>query len=504
MSRPSGKRQQARRRPRTPADPARRAAFDALRAVSAADAYTNLALREVLDHRRLSERDTALATELVAGTARLQGTYDVVIARAGGRELSSLQPAVVDVLRLGAHQILSMRIPVRAGVDASVDLARAAIGERVTGVVNAILRKVAAQDVEGWLDQLSAGTSGARRIAVRSHHPQWIVEALADALADSTPGAAGTPGAADTPPMAPDTPAVAPGSHGEAELVAALGANNLAPTPTLVVRPGLTRVDELAGAGAEPTPYSPFGASYDGNPGALEAVRAGRAGVQDEGSQLVAAALAQVSAPQGRWLDMCAGPGGKSALLAGLARTGSEDLVASEVAPHRADLVAQGLRAYDPPVPVLCADGRHPAWHPGSFTRVMVDAPCTGLGALRRRPESRWRHRPADLEELVPLQRDLLTTALASTAPGGVVAYVTCSPHRDETVGVLGPVLDQHPGVELLDAPQVLGGVVAAHATGPLPNCSRDDGRGGRRVVQLWPHRHGTDAMFLALVRVPF
>ena len=443
-----------------PVDQARRAAYDALRSVHAAGAYANLALGEILDRRHLNDRDAALATEIVAGTCRLEGTYDAIIEAAAGRPLSSLQPAVVDVLRLGAPQVLSMRTPTRAAVDSAVDLARSAIGERVTGLVNAVLRKVSARDLDGWLDSLAAGLSGTAELAVRTHHPAWIAQAYVDVLGD--------------------------------EADAALRADNVAPRPTLVVRPGLAARDELVAAGAVATRYSPYGAALDGNPADVPAVREGRAGVQDEGSQLVALALARVEAPAGPWLDMCAGPGGKAALLTGLARSRGEDLVASELQEHRAALVGQSLRAYDPPVGVLCADATRPAWRSQAFARVMLDAPCTGLGALRRRPESRWRHQVADVDELAPLQARLLVSAIRSTMPGGVVAYVTCSPHEAETEDVVEAVVEET-GAELLEAPALLPEVA---------DCARRDPWGGQRFVQLWPHRHGTDAMFLALLRV--
>jgi 16S rRNA (cytosine967-C5)-methyltransferase len=285
--------------------------------------------------------------------------------------------------------------------------------------------------------------------ALIAKHPQWIIDAFADVL----------------PP---------------AERDAALGADNAAPTTHLVVRPGLADVGELGGT---PLRWSPFGAVADGNPSALRAVREGRAGVQDEGSQLVAWALARVDAPAGDWLDLCAGPGGKAALLAGLARDKGERLLASELQPHRAGLVAKALAAYPEPAPVvIVADGTRAAWPANSFARVMLDAPCTGLGALRRRPEARWRRQPSDLDALVPLQHALLRSAIAAARPGGVIAYTTCSPHRRETVEVVEAATD----VTVINAATVLPEVPDA-ARGPY--------------LQLWPHRHGTDAMFLALLR---
>jgi 16S rRNA (cytosine967-C5)-methyltransferase len=139
---------------------------------------------------------------------------------------------------------------------------------------------------------------------------------------------------------------------------------------------------------------------------------------------------------------------------------------------------------------VIAADGTAPAWRPGVFDRVMVDAPCTGLGALRRRPEARWRRGPGSVAELGPLQRGLLTTALESVRSGGVVAYVTCSPHLAETRVVVDDVLRGRDDVERLDAPAVLASVASGLT-----------GVGDGPYAQFWPHRHGTDAMFLALLR---
>ena len=448
-----------RRLRRRGADRPRTVAYRVLRAVSSDGAYANIELGRALASERLDARDSAFTTELVSGTCRLQGTYDRVIALAAGRPLDRFTPEVLDVLRLGAHQLLAMRVPPHAAVAASVELAAAEVGEKVAGLTNAVLRRVGESDLSTWVDRLCEGEDAVGVLATRTHHPRWIAEEYAHLLGDGAE--------------------------------AALTANNTPAVPTLVVRPGLADVAELGG---EPTRWSPFGAHRPGNPGDLDAVRTSRAGVQDEGSQLVAWALSRPDAPGGPWLDLCAGPGGKSALLAGLAAQHGERLLASELQEHRAILVAQALRAYlaDPaarangPV-VIAADGLHPAWRAATFARVMADVPCTGLGALRRRPESRWRRRPADLVPLAPLQRGLLASALDSAAPGGLVAYVTCSPHRAETVDVVRDVVAGREDVEVVRAADALPEVADA-ALGDF--------------VQLWPHRHGTDAMFLALLRV--
>jgi 16S rRNA (cytosine967-C5)-methyltransferase len=443
-----------RRRP----DRARRVAFDALRAVNAEGAYANLILPALLRERGLTGRDAAFATELLAGTCRWQGSFDVIITAAAGRPLREFQPAVLDLLRLGVHQILSMRVPVPAAVAASVDLAAATVGERVTGLTNAVLRRVAERSLDAWLGQLSEGRDEHDRLALRTAHPRWIVDAYAELLP-------------------------------EPELERALAANNPSPDIGLAIRPGLAAVSDLVRAGAQPSRHSPFGARWNGDPAQLPQVRDGRAGVQDEGSQLVTWALTKVPAPSGWWLDLCAGPGGKSALLAGLARLDGSRLLASDLAPHRASLVAGAVRAYaghGPAPTIVVADGTQPAWRAGSFTRVLADVPCTGLGALRRRPESRWRRNPAELEQLHSLQLALLASAIDSAAPGGVIGYLTCSPHRRETSDVLSETLAVRADVQVIPAAQLLPEVPNADL-GPY--------------LQLWPHRHGTDAMFAAYLR---
>jgi 16S rRNA (cytosine967-C5)-methyltransferase len=454
VSGPNTARNQRRRRP----DRARRAAFDALRAVNGEGAYANLVLASLLRERGLTGRDAAFATELLAGTCRWQGSYDVVIAAAAGRPLSDWQPAVVDLLRLGVHQILSMRVPIPAAVAATVDLAAATVGQRVTGLTNAVLRRVAERSLDEWFDELSKGLDERDQLALRTAHPRWIVDAYADVL---------------------------PGS----EVEEALAANNVSPDVSLAIRPGLAEVSELVSAGAQPSPYSPFGARWRGDPAELALVREGRTGVQDEGSQLVTWALTKPQALPGWWLDLCAGPGGKSALLTGLAGPEGSRLLAADVAPHRARLLASAVRAYAEQgvaPTVVVADGLRPAWQAGTFTRVLADVPCAGLGALRRRPESRWRRGSADVEQLHALQRGLLASAIDSAVPGGVVGYLTCSPHRRETTDVVNETLAVRADVEVIDAAGLLPGVPEADL-GPY--------------LQLWPHRHGTDAMFAAYLR---
>jgi 16S rRNA (cytosine967-C5)-methyltransferase len=446
----------------SPPDPARRAAFEVLKAVRVKEAYTNLVLPHQLGKYRLKGRDAAFATELASGTIRCQATYDAILAACTDRPLASTQAKVLDVLRLGCHQLLGMRVAAHAAISTSVDLARSEAGAGAAGFTNAVLRRVSAHDLESWLARLDADR------ATRFSHPPWVVEALGEALT---------------------------ASGGGDELEPLLAADNEPPAVTLVARPGRSTVAELPG---EPTPFSPYGVrSAGGNPGDVPAVSEGRAGVQDEGSQLVAhvVATAPVEGADARWLDLCAGPGGKAALLAGLAADRGAQLVANERLPHRADLVRRALAGAPGVEEVTVADGTAPPWEAGSFDRVLVDAPCTGLGALRRRPEARWRRRAEDLRELVPLQRALLASALGLVRPGGVVVYATCSPHLAETRDVLGSLLVARDDVTLVDAGSLL--TQGAGLRADVPDC--DGPLAG--TVQLWPHRHHTDAMFMTLLR---
>ncbi|GHH92484.1 RsmB/NOP family class I SAM-dependent RNA methyltransferase [Streptomyces capillispiralis] len=465
---PRRPRKQAKPYRRPQKDPVRILAFDALRAVDERDAYANLVLPPLLRKARekgdFDARDAALATELVYGTLRRQGTYDAVIAACVDRPLREVDPPVLDVLGLGAHQLLGTRIPTHAAVSATVELARVVLGDGRAKFVNAVLRKIAQHDLDGWLERVAPpyDDDPEDHLAVVHSHPRWVVSALWDSLGG--------------------------GRTGIEEL---LRADNERPEVTLVARPGRATTGELLDEeAAVPGHWSPYAVrlTEGGEPGAVPAVAEGRAGVQDEGSQLVALALANAPV-EGRdrmWLDGCAGPGGKAALLAALAAERGAVLLASEKQPHRAGLVAKALAGNPGPYQVVAADGTRPPWRPGSFDRVLVDVPCTGLGALRRRPEARWRRRPEDLDGFAPLQRGLLRTALESVRVGGVVGYATCSPHLAETRAVVADLLKQIPDADLIDARDLLPGVP-------------DLGEGPD--VQLWPHLHGTDAMYLALIR---
>ncbi len=440
---------------RPPADDKpRRAAYDVLAAVREKDAYANLVLPGLLRERGINGRDAALATELAYGALRGQGLYDAVLQACVDRPLAQVDPPVRDVLRLGAHQLLRTRIPPHAAVSATVDLARRVVSAGPVAFVNAVLRKVAAKDLAQWVAELAPADDRLGALALEHSHPKWIASAFRDAL------------------------------KGDLwQTGAALAADDARPEVHLVAR-RIGRDELLAQSGGAPGPWSARAVRLgEGDPGAVGAVKHGTAGVQDEGSQLMALALAaaELDGPDKLWVDLCAGPGGKAALLDVLAQERGARLLAFEAQHHRARLVRRSG-----PASVVTTDSRTPPLAPGTVDRVLLDAPCSGLGALRRRPEARWRRQPSDLPPLTRLQGELLDAAAALLRPGGVLAYVTCSPHLAETVVPVLDVLRRHPELEQLDARPLLPGVP-------------DLGKGP--AVQLWPHLHGTDAMHLALLR---
>ncbi len=465
-NRPPGSRRpappRARRGARPPASPptgARRVAYDVLRAVSMRGAYANLLLPARLRQQGLDRREAALATELAYGTLRGRGTYDEVLRVCSDRGLADIDPPLLDLLRLGAHQLLATRIPDHAAVGETVALARAVLDGRRARFANAVLRKVGTRGMDEWVAVVAPAEADdpVGHLAVACSHPRWVVSAVRDALG-------GDPG----------------------ETWAALRAGNAAAPVTLAAVPGRCDRGELVAAGARPAVYSSCAAHLpEGDPSRVPAVGEGRAVVQDEGSQLVALALAgaTVEGRDGTWLDLCAGPGGKAALLGGLAWERGARLLAADRQEHRARLVRSAAGGL---ADAVVADGTAGAWRPGRFDRVLADVPCSGLGALRRRPELRWRRGPEDVAALRPLQRELLESALAATRAGGITAYAACSPHLAETRVVVEDVLSGRRDAQPVDA---------RHALPDMPDL------GDGPYVQLWPHRHGTDGMFLALLR---
>ncbi len=472
-------------------DPSRLVAAQVLCQVAEKDAFSNLVLPKALrveqqKNPNFDFRDAAFTSELVYGTIRQQGYLDAILAKFSSRPLSELDVAVLQILRMGAYQLFFMRVPDHAAVGETVDVARHLTTDGPVRMVNAILRSITRATPEQIEDIFAEITDPSANLAARLSHPKWVVDAFDAALSER-----------GYPPT---------------DLAAALEANNQTPQVTLVARPGLTTAADLAEeaeavlqTSTRQGEISEFAVIIGGgNPASLSSLRAGTSAVQDEGSQLAALLLAEapIYGTDRRWLDLCAGPGGKSALLGAVAKERGAHVLANEISPHRARLVKKSVQALDN-VTVVTSDGRDFAMpSEGAFDRVLIDAPCTGLGSLRRRPESRWRHVEADIDELVSLQRELLRRGIELTRPGGVVAWVTCTPVVAETIDQIDYALSLG-NVELMDTVSLAQKQVVVDLDIPeVPtNISGRRAQILRSTLQLWPHRHGTDAMFVALMR---
>jgi 16S rRNA (cytosine967-C5)-methyltransferase len=433
-------------------DAARLLAFDLLTEVNRNEGYSNLLLPQALNASKLDDRDRSLVTELLYGTIRMQGKLDWVLSQVSDRPWTEVDLGIVDICRLGVHQIHEMRIPDHAAVAATVEVARKRIGESKASFVNALLRSVTRKNLEDWFSPLEAITDPVERLSIKYSHPEWIVSAYYDLLKSWS------------------------------EVESALKINNEAATPTLVSWPGFSTQQDLIEIGGEPTNISPYGANWKGNPGALDLIKARKIGVQDEGSQLVAEVFAK-AAHGSNWLDLCAGPGGKAALLSSIARQRNIKFTANEVSVARAELVSQVVHGDR----VLVLDGRTIGSMPEKFDAILIDAPCTGLGALRRRPEVRWRRTLQDLRALTQLQRELVDSAVAALNPGGLLGYATCSPHLAETSIQIADIKRKHSELHQISVDEY------------LPASLHDATRDG--AMSLWTHKHGTDAMYLALFR---
>jgi 16S rRNA (cytosine967-C5)-methyltransferase len=434
-------------------DAPRLLAYDIISEVNRRQGYSNLLLPQALNSSTFDERDKAFTTEIVYGTLRMQGLYDYIFSQIADRPWGSVDSDVVDVARMGAHQIFTMRTPTHAAVSSTVDVARKVLGESKGSFVNALMRKASSRELDEWLQPLNKISDDVERLAIQYSHPEWIVSAYFDLLKDI--------------------------SLVEAELKS----NNTPALPTLVSWPGSSTQSDLVALGALATEYSPYGARMSGAPSALELIRHRKAGVQDEGSQLVAHIFAEATQSAQTTLDLCAGPGGKAALLAHISEVSNRDFVANEVSEARSKLVKNVIGKFG----VITGDGRDIAQHGRTFDAVLADVPCTGIGALRRRPEVRWRRTIKDLAPLLQLQGELADAAISVLNSGGIFGYATCSPHFAETTGQVRSILKRHPDMELID--------IAPYMPSQLSEASREG------ALSLWGHRHNTDSMFLALLR---
>ena len=432
--------------------PSRLVAYELITQVNRQGAYANLRLPELLLKTKMNLADRAFTTELAYGTLRMQARHDYIASKFIDRTFAELDEKIVDLLRMGIHQITQMRVADHAAVSETVEVAKLVAGESKASYVNAILRKVSANSND--LLEIKDFTT-LRRLSIQYSHPEWIISSFFDQMKD----------------------------WAEVELF--LAANNNPATPDVVAWPGKSSTDELLTLGATPIPGFVNGVNLPGIPMDFSPIVERRAGVQDRGSQLVVENFLASFKPGLSWLDMCAGPGGKAAYLFNslLSMDKSATFLANEPTSHRAELVKRVVNNQQ----VVSFDATVANNFNQKFDRILIDAPCTGLGALRRRPEARWRKSLHDLKELVLLQKQLLASAYQLLSPNGVIAYVTCSPHLAETKGQVIDFLSAHSDMKILP----MGKLELAHKEGVL-----SDG-----TVQLWTHHNQSDAMFMKILK---
>lgn len=427
---------------------ARNLALRLLLEIEAESAYANLVVPASLRESSLEIRDRNFVTELVYGTLRMQLLYDAVIASASKRQVHKIDTVPLNILRLTAHQLLTLKISAHAPVDNAVRLVVKNRSGSASGFVNAVSRRISEKSLEQWVVELTEGCEPIDALAIEYAHPKWIVHEYLTRL-------------------------------GDFELVRAeLEANNQNPRVCAVIYPGEVWSQESLDV-SEMADWVPSARLLTGNPESLMEIRNGSAGIQDQGSYLVAQALAQSKSDvSGAWIDMCAGPGGKAALLDRWASEYNHPFLALEISEHRAALMRRVTHS------TVVADGQNPPVKKESAALILLDAPCSGLGALRRRPDARLRKRATDIPGLVQLQRALLASAVSLLAPGGVLGYVTCSPLARETTDNRNWLLNAFPEMTNINA------------RGFFPS---DMSLPDTPDVQLWPGIHGTDAMYLAL-----
>jgi 16S rRNA (cytosine967-C5)-methyltransferase len=444
-------------RRRLSAPDARQLAHDILQRVESTDAFADVVLAHRLADAPLAARDRALVTRLVYGTITWQGRLDHHLGALVRMPLERLEPAVRTALRLGLYQLLFLdRVPVYAAVDGSVRLARAA-GTGAAGLVNAVLRRAARAGVEG-LALPHPAADPIERLAVEWSHPRWLVERWAREL-------------------------------GVTDLTRLLRANNVRgvsavrANPLRTTRAALAAELEAAGIVTTPSAWAPDALVVERGAARVRGLPAwheGRLAFQGEASQLIAPLLG--AAPGDRILDACAAPGGKTAHLAAL--SGERGLVVALDARPGGLRIARGeaARLGAPGVRTLAGDARRPPLA-GPFDAVLVDAPCTGLGTLRRHPEVRWRRQPADVTRLAALQQAILTGVAPLVGANGVLVYAVCTFTREENEAVVENFLATQPRFALERAPAPSALLTA-------------DG-----YLRTLPHRDGLDGFFAVRLR---
>lgn len=453
-------------RPSAPAaTPAREAAFAVLYRAEAADAFVSTLLFRTLARSSLSDADRALTTTVVLGVLRHRGRLDHTLGGLLARPLDTLPPAIRTVLRMGAFEILELdRVPAPAAVSEAVALARRHGHAGTAGLVNAVLRRLAA---EGPAPLPEAGSDPIGHLCVAHSHPRWLVTRWVDRWGVEEAGAL-----------------LAANAHAAPSI---LRVNTLRTT-----RDDLMELLSARGLGVDPG-IVPESVRVRGSLiGRLPLYEQGLCAPQDEGAMLVVHALADVAVPGSTVIDACAAPGGKSLHLAAMMANGGRVLAVDihpgkvlALARRAAAFGATCVEAYD-----LDAQEIGRRW-PGAADAVLVDAPCSGLGTIRRRPEIKWRVDEASLARGAQKQQAILRGASGAVRPGGTLVYSVCSNEPEEGPEVVGGFLSAHPSFTFAPFAGSFPRVVGGH---PVDGMEAGE-------AHLLPHRHGTDGFYIARLR---
>ncbi|MGG6310078.1 16S rRNA (cytosine(967)-C(5))-methyltransferase RsmB [Paenibacillus macerans] len=449
---------------RGPAKPsARNVALQVLTAVEQEGAYSNLLLNGALQKSGLSGPDAGLATELVYGTIQRLNTIDYFLEPFVTKGLAKLAPWVRNLLRLSFYQLYYLdRIPPHAVVNEAVNIAKKRGHQGISGMVNGVLRSVLRRKEELHLPE---NLEPVTRIALEHSHPEWLVSRWI-------------------------------GQYGEASAEAMCRANNEPPSVSVRVNRAKTsrgevlRLMETQGLEASASPISPDGivVHSGGNMALTPWYREGLISVQDESSMLVGEAVDPQ--PGMSVLDCCAAPGGKTCHIAEI-MGGSGQVVANDIHPHKAKLIEDhadrlGLGKV---VSTMTGDAlKLNERLPASFDRILLDAPCSGLGVIRRKPDLKWAKTPGDVAEIAGVQRVLLDAVSGLLKPGGLLVYSTCTVEPSENAEMVAGFLSRHPEFEPAeDEP----------ARGPLA------GTAGRSAIglQILPQDAHSDGFFIARLR---
>lgn len=448
----------------------RQIAFDVLQSVEAEGAYASDLLHAKLDAgAKLKPEDAALATELVMGVLRWRRLLDFLIDRHLKKPVERLDLPVAIAMRIGAYQLRFLsRIPARAAVNESVEMVKRARKSSAASLVNAVLRKIAADAKAPIEAVLPAEIALAERLAIVHSHPRWVVERWLARL-------------------------------GEADTIALLAANNLTPRLSCAVhvsdaRDEIMRGMEASGMHAEAgTLLKVAFAVSGGSPARSEAFRSGQISIQDEASQAIPLLLGVRVGD--RVLDLCAAPGGKTAALARAAGPGGT-VIAADLHAHRVRAMeSQFARLGMPNIQLVELDATQPIPLPGTFDRILVDAPCSGTGTLARHPEIRWRLQAPQLAESQKLQTQILGNAFAKLAPGGRLVYSTCSIEPEENEQVVAIALRHSPGIRAIpaaDTAQTLAPYLA-------PGLNAAELFSADGFFRTLPAVHHTDGFFAAM-----